>query len=65
MVYDSRGTPDNFGCARGVLVAATATAALLWVRSVPTPLLAIIASLLGDLAVVLAITLGVDGTKTI
>ncbi|MCY4258340.1 MAG: hypothetical protein OXE04_08720 [bacterium] len=49
----------------GVALAASATATLLWLRSVPTPLLAVLARLLGGAAVVLAIALGVDGTKTI
>ncbi|MCY4193731.1 MAG: hypothetical protein OXF04_05465 [bacterium] len=49
----------------GVVLAAVATAALLWFRSTPTPLLAALARLLGGIAVVLAITLGVDGTQTI
>ncbi len=49
----------------GVVVAAIAVAVLLWVRSVPDGLMVVITRLLGGIAVVLAIALGVDGTKTI
>ena len=49
----------------GVVLAAIATGALLWFRAVPTPLLAVVARLLGGISVVLAITLGVDGTQTL
>ena len=49
----------------GVALAAALTAALLWFRAVPTPLLSALARLLGGLAIVLAIALGVDGTQTI
>ncbi len=49
----------------GVVLAALATAALLWFRAVPTPLLSVVARLLGGIAVILAIALGVDGTQTI
>ena len=49
----------------GVVLAALATAALLWFRAVPTPLLSITARLLGGIAIVLAIALGVDGTQTL
>ncbi len=49
----------------GVVLAATLTAALLWFRAAPTPLLSVVARLLGGIAVVLAIALGVDGTQTI
>lgn len=49
----------------GVVLAGVVTATLLWLRAVPTPLLSAFARLLGGIAVVLAITLGVDGTQTI
>ncbi|WP_419919085.1 hypothetical protein [Candidatus Poriferisocius sp.] len=49
----------------GVVPAALLVAGLLRARAVPTPLLATAARLLGGLAVVLAIALGVDGTQTI
>jgi len=49
----------------GVVLAALVTAALLWFRAAPTPLLSAFARLLGGIAVVLAIALGVDGTQTI
>ncbi len=49
----------------GVALAAALTAALLWFRAVPTPLLSAFARLLGGLAILLAIALGVDGTQTI
>ena len=49
----------------GVVLAGVVTAALLWFRAVPTPLLSVVARLLGGIAVVLAIALGVDGTQTI
>ena len=49
----------------GVILAAALTAALLWFRATPTPLLSVVARLFGGLAIVLAIALGVDGTQTI
>ena len=49
----------------GVALAGAVTAALLWLRAAPTPLLSVVARLLGGIAVVLAIALGVDGTQTI
>ena len=49
----------------GVVLAAIATVALLWFRATPTPLLSVVARLLGGIAIVLAIALGVDGTQTI
>ncbi|WP_420640123.1 hypothetical protein [Candidatus Poriferisocius sp.] len=61
-------TAAHDGTARtmaGVVAAGVVTAALLWFRAVPTPLLSVVARLLGGIAVVLAIALGVDGTQTI
>ena len=49
----------------GVALAAITTTALLWFRALPTPLLSAITRLLGGLAILLAIALGVDGTQTI
>ncbi len=49
----------------GVVLAAVLVAALLQARAVPTPLLSAVTRLLGGIAVVLAIALGVDGTQTI
>ncbi len=49
----------------GVAVAAAAGAGLMLVRSVPASLLSVLARLMGGVAVVLAIALGVDGTQTI
>ena len=48
-----------------VVLAAALTATLLWFRATPTPLLSVVARLLGGLSIVLAIALGVDGTQTI
>ena len=49
----------------GVALAAITTTALLWFRALPTPLLSAITRILGGLAILLAIALGVDGTQTI
>ena len=49
----------------GIAIAAALTTPLLWLRAVPTPLLSVLTRLLGGLAVLLAIALGVDGTQTI